>query len=73
MNNNTIATNIKSARRSARITQQQLAAAVGVQQPIISRYEKGDVIPSADVYLRIMEVCGFAVSFSRNVAKNAKK
>lgn len=44
---------MKETRKKKKITQAQLAEAVGVVQATISDYEKGSITPSVDVVARI--------------------
>lgn len=50
---------IAEARRSARLTQAQLAAEIGTSQSAISRWERGDDTPRVDTLVRILRACGF--------------
>jgi len=53
--------NIKQIRLSKNMTQKQLAEAVGVDHTIISKYEKGQVSPSADRLEAMAKVLGVSV------------
>lgn len=48
---------IKQARKHAELTQRELAAAVGVSQPVISQLESGENLQSVHL-LKIASVCG---------------
>ena len=48
---------IKTMRRAAEMTQADLAAAIGAQQGSVSKWERGQEIPRADFYLKIVKVC----------------
>ena len=45
-------------RKSAHMTQMQLAEAMDVDNRMISRYENGHAEPGAMYYDRLLEVCG---------------
>lgn len=49
------------ARRRARLTQRQLAAATGVAQPTIARIERGLETPRVDTLDRLLRACGDAL------------
>ncbi|HVM02290.1 MAG TPA: helix-turn-helix transcriptional regulator [Acidimicrobiales bacterium] len=49
------------ARRRARLTQRQLAAATGVSQPTIARIERGLETPRVDTLDRLLRACGDAL------------
>lgn len=49
------------ARRRARLTQRQLAAATGVAQPTIARIERGIETPRVDTLDRLLRACGDAL------------
>ncbi len=53
---------IKAARRKANISQAQLGQKTGLGQSMISRIEKGDRVPSAELLARIASVLDVAVS-----------
>lgn len=50
---------IADARRSAGMTQAQLAAAIGTSQSVVSRWERGADSPRVDTLVRILRACGF--------------
>ena len=49
------------ARRRAKLTQRQLAAATGVAQPTIARIERGLEVPRVDTLDRLVRAAGFAL------------
>lgn len=49
---------IRQLRRAADMTQQDLADALGVQQTVISRWERGDVKPSAAALAALASALG---------------
>ena len=50
---------IGDARRSAGLTQAQLAAAIGTSQSVVSRWERGADSPRIDTLVRILRACGY--------------
>lgn len=49
---------LRAARRSAGLTQRELAARVGVPQPAIARIESGAAVPRVDTLDRLLAGCG---------------
>lgn len=47
--------NLKSLRRSSKLTQQQLADALGIERASVARYEDGSRTPPLKVMLRIAD------------------
>ena len=56
MGNPVIGIKIRSYRKQAKMTQQQLADAIGVKHAIISKYENGTIEPSLTQVQKIAEV-----------------
>jgi DNA-binding transcriptional regulator YiaG len=52
-----IAKSIKVMRDATGMTQEQMAAAIGVAQSSVSKWEAGDEMPGADAFLKIQWVC----------------
>lgn len=52
------ATLVRNSRKSAGLTQEQLARRAGTSQPAIARYEQGTTEPRADTLLRLLAACG---------------
>lgn len=50
---------VLSLRKTNKLTQAQLASAVGMNRSLLSRLEKGDYTPSADQLFALSEVLGF--------------
>jgi uncharacterized protein len=50
---------ILSARLKARLTQRQLAARLGVSQPVVAAYESGRRQPTVQTLMRIVSAAGF--------------
>ena len=50
---------VVSSRKAQKLTQAQLASAVGMNRSILSRLETGDYTPSADQLFALSEVLGF--------------
>ena len=50
---------VSSSRKAKKLTQAQLASAVGMNRSILSRLETGDYTPSADQLFALSEVLGF--------------
>jgi transcriptional regulator with XRE-family HTH domain len=45
--------NLMLARKNSKLTQKQLAKKVGISNLKISRYERGETVPKADILKRI--------------------
>lgn len=54
------------ARRSAGLTQQELAERIGVNKGYISRVERGKTIPSAAMLYKIAAAMGFFIELKTN-------
>jgi transcriptional regulator with XRE-family HTH domain len=57
----TFATNLRAARIAAGLTQQALADRLGVHQPLIVRWERGQTSPGVHWLPRIAEALGCEV------------
>ena len=53
---------LREARRSAGLTQRELAARAGTSQATIARYESGAVSPTLRTFQRLIEACGLRVT-----------
>ena len=64
---------LKQLRKSKGITQEELAAAVGVERSSIGKYEgkQKEVLPSYDVLLRIAEYFGVTINYLLDVPEPA--
>jgi len=58
---------LRNLRRARTLSQEQLAAILGVSQQTLSKYEKGVLVPDVDMQARIAAIlgvsraaCGFA-------------
>ena len=56
-----VGTIIRDARRSEKMTQQELAERTGTRKSYISRIENGSVEPSAGLFLNIINSLGLAI------------
>ncbi|WP_372342163.1 multiprotein-bridging factor 1 family protein [Geothrix sp. PMB-07] len=56
MNPQTIASLVRRARKKHGWTQQELAAELGRGQSLISKYERGQVVPPGDVLISCMKL-----------------
>ena len=55
---------LKALRKEKRITQEQLAAIIGVERSSIGKYEgKSQIIPSDDVKTKIAEYFGVSIDY----------
>lgn len=62
---------LKELRKEKRITQEQLAAIIGVERSSIGKYEgKSHIIPSDDVKYRIAEYFGVTVDYLMGYSDN---
>lgn len=52
-----VAHRLRTARRTARLSQAALGRRVGVDRVTVARYESGAVTPAADTYLRLIAAC----------------
>lgn len=48
---------ISSLRKSAGLRRAELAKLIGVSRGTIYRWESGEIVPRADHYTRVVEVC----------------
>lgn len=55
--------NIRKARKASGITQKELAAALGVYQKDISRWENGERLPSLEIFAKICRVLNVSADF----------
>lgn len=55
---------VYGARRSAGLTQRQLAERSGVPQPTIARIESGKQMPRADTLDRLLKACGWELDMA---------
>jgi transcriptional regulator with XRE-family HTH domain len=54
---------LHEARLRAGLTQAELAERAGTARSQISRYERGDVLPSLETLRRVIRACGFELGF----------
>lgn len=59
------ATTLRNARRTAGLTQRELAARARIAQPAIARIETGGVIPRVDTLERLLRACGHNLEVTR--------
>ena len=59
---------LREARRSAGLTQTQLAERLSVSQPVIARLESSDSNPTWSTFARALQVTGHTVSIARHRA-----
>ena len=52
---------IREARTRAGLTQDELAERSGIARSLIARWEQGEVSPSIDNFLAVIEACGFEI------------
>jgi len=50
-------------RKSKKISQDELAKAIGAHAPVIGRYERGEVKPSIEVATKIANVVGISLDY----------
>ncbi|MGI9022113.1 MAG: helix-turn-helix domain-containing protein [Acidimicrobiales bacterium] len=55
---------VNGARRSAGLTQRQLAVRSGVPQPTIARIESGRQMPRADTLDKLLRACGWELDMT---------
>jgi transcriptional regulator with XRE-family HTH domain len=54
---------LREARLRAGLTQDELAQRAGTVRSQISRYERGDVLPSLETLRRLIRACGLELGF----------
>ena len=64
---------LRYARRSAAMTQRQLAKATGISQPAIARIESGHAVPRVDTLEKLLAACGFTVATGRRAGAEVDK
>jgi transcriptional regulator with XRE-family HTH domain len=52
---------LKDARRTARLSQRELARRAGVAQPVVSRIERGHASPRFETLDRLLRQCGMSL------------
>lgn len=52
---------VRYSRLRAGLTQQQLAARVGISQPALARIESGRISPRIDTLARLLRACGMSL------------
>lgn len=57
-----MAISMKAARVNAKLTQRQVANAVGISKNTLSNYEKGKSIPKVDIAKKLADLYGMRVS-----------
>ncbi len=57
--------NLKEIRKSCGYTQIELVNILGIKQQQYSRYEHGIRKISLDLYLKILDVCGYKMGFKK--------
>lgn len=55
---------VNGARRSAGLSQRQLAEKAGIPQPTIARIESGKQMPRADTLDRLLRACGWELDMT---------
>lgn len=55
---------VNGVRRSAGLTQRELAARAGVPQPTIARIESGHQMPRADTLDKLLQACGWELDIT---------
>lgn len=53
---------LRYARRSAGLSQRELAERVGAAQPTVARIESGSTVPRADTLARLLQACGLRLT-----------
>jgi transcriptional regulator with XRE-family HTH domain len=54
---------LREARLRAGLTQDELASRAGTARSQLSRYERGDVLPSLETLRRLVRACGLELGF----------
>jgi transcriptional regulator with XRE-family HTH domain len=67
-----VAEALRRARRSASLTQVELAEAAGTSQAAIARYETGAVLPELRTLARLIDSCGFRLTLQLTPAVRAR-
>jgi transcriptional regulator with XRE-family HTH domain len=68
-----VPTFIKQLRKNKNLSQDRLGRKVGVTGKAICAYERGSVIPSVDVFFKIVHVCDYSLDIKENIFKTPKK
>ena len=59
--------NLKEIRKSCGYTQTELANILGIKQQQYSRYESGTNKITLDMYLKILDVCGYEIELKKKL------
>lgn len=68
-----VADRLRRTRQNAGLTQAQLAALIGVQQPLVAAYESGKKRPSADMAVRLLRAMNLRPSAALELHREAAK
>jgi transcriptional regulator with XRE-family HTH domain len=63
MENNTFGTRLRAARKSANMTQKELASAIGAKHNSVSNWENDQNMPDPDTIVRICEVLNVGADY----------
>ncbi len=65
--------NIKAARKAAGVTQKELAETIGVYQKDISRWERGERLPSLEMFVKLCRALDVSADVILETGKGAKE
>lgn len=64
---------LREARRSAGLTQRQLARLAGVPQPAVSRIERDHLSPRVDTLDRLLRACGKTIDLAERPGRDVDR
>lgn len=71
-NNVDVSTIIKHIRKKKKLTQEKFGKRIKVTHQTVNAYEKGRIQPSLDVFLKILNVGGYALELKEDIYKTPK-
>lgn len=64
---------IKEVRKNKNLSQDRLGIRAGVSGKCVSSYERGRNIPPLEVFIKILNIGGYALEIKENIYKTPKK
>ena len=65
--------NLKSLRKIADVTQIRLQIATGIEQALLSKFERGERIPPTETLIILADFCGVSIDYLLARTTDSKK